>query len=292
MKNFFIYTFRYVRRSLIVTGIATASLFASSARAQNLGNILQGALNSDQAQAGGTVQSGAATQPVQKPIDRGIDRAIQGVLQGDTVRDSVRGGASEAFQSSAETPQQTMLRDRATIQAGQNLQGPPGVQPWQVDAQGRAFYQDASGQRVYAQSNTDLRLNRQQNSLNISNNMGGTNRNSGATIVPTQHGLMFQSVTQGGAAYTNGFRAGDVVVSVDGQSVQTEADFYQRTSNGGQVVVLRNGQQLSLTTDPSAYSNSSYSNSSVEQLRHELVALKQRIEKLESDLKKVMDERK
>ncbi len=145
----------YALRRPLLWGVAITGLSLSPAlvAAQDVGDVISGAINKQVVPANGN----AAQSATQSASERGISRAVQGTLQGQSPGDAIRSGLGEAAQSSVETPQQTMQRDQnrqlQNQQAWQNQQPLPATptgQPWQRDEQGRLYYQDASGQRVYS----------------------------------------------------------------------------------------------------------------------------------------------
>ncbi|TWU18458.1 hypothetical protein [Allorhodopirellula heiligendammensis] len=148
---------RSSRRPLMsAVALAGLALTPGVLPAQDIGKAITDSIT-QRAVPGNVVPSANGTQnTTQSAAQRGLDRALQGTLQGQPTRDAIRSGLGEAAQSAAETPQQTMQRDQNRqpqnqqyLQGQQTLQPTPTGQPWQRDAQGRLFYQNELGERVY-----------------------------------------------------------------------------------------------------------------------------------------------
>ncbi|MDZ4847685.1 MAG: PDZ domain-containing protein [Pirellulaceae bacterium] len=284
---------RHIVASSIVSGCV--ALAAQNAIAQQLGSGIkeilgqgvaaqvESGIQSNTSASSNSAQGNVAlpgTASPQSPVDRGINRAVQGVLRGQAPAEALRSGTKEAVQSNLETPQQRMLRDQATQTTSRQLgSGAPNGQPWQFDSQGKAYYRDGNGQLIYA-------------NMNASNSFStfGSDRNGqnsyGAQIQTTDRGVTVGSVSQGGFASNSGLRQGDVILKVNGQSVQNESAFvhlmgqtqYQQPLT---LTILRNAQVMTINTTAPSSTNIMHSNGMAQHPDD----LKSRVSKLEEEVK-------
>ena len=217
------YTSKKKRLLAILGGFTIAfssGMAADHAVAQGIGDAIKGAVkDSIQPSAANASGTGSAVSG-QTAADRGVNRAVQGVLQGETSRAAVNSGLREGMQTATETSQQTQQRDLLQRQQvsgnqldGQGLQnsGQLNGQSWQRDSQGRFFYQDATGQTVYANAG-------------VTN--GGQTQQPVATTVP--NGTRWQRDAQGRTFYRDA--QGNSVYSSQSMQAQPNA----QEGSGGQ----------------------------------------------------------
>lgn len=281
---------------LAIASLAAAgvTLSAGYVDAQDAGKVITDAI-ADQISTGTTGAQGKAAgqaarpaaQGTQSATERGLNRALQGKLQGQSAEDAIRSGLGEAAQSSLESPQQTRQRDQATQLRNQQLQQGASGQTWYRDAQGRFYYQDSAGRNVY--SNSAIR-----------GDAGAQYRGPfGAQFNSRQQGqgVAINSVRANGFAANAGLRDGDVVMSVNGQPVQSAESFSQRVNQlqpnqQVQLAVMRDGRIQTVTTrttdafanDREVMAKPAIENSAmareIERLNQELKTLRQEFDSL------------
>jgi hypothetical protein len=203
------------------------------------------------------------------PVQRGVGEALRSGTQGGTIGDSLRRGLGEAAQSAIETPGQTMQRDQQlrmqpqfdVQQRGQFAQPQPGAGTLYQDEQGRSYYLDDRGSRVFTQPQGYTQqprmiqpgVTRQPGITGQAGASAGMQASTaqgpslGVSIEPVDQGVRVLDVRGGSAAEQAGLRRGDVIRSVNGQPVVSVQSLVQRVneSAGGEmeIEVMRDGRE-------------------------------------------------
>lgn len=237
------------------------------------------------------------------PLQRGVGEALRSGTQGGTIGESLRRGVGEAVQSAVETPGQTLQRDQQlrwqqqvdAQQRGQftqpgniavNPQGniPYGTGTLYQDQQGRSYYLDNLGRRVFTQPQAYGQVQTygqvqgygqmqpgysqpqgvRQPSATVRSSMqasGPQGATLGVSIEPADQGVRVLNVRSGSAAEQAGLRRDDIIRRVNGQDivgVQSLIQSVNSTADGRlEIEIERNGQQEQMVATVSS-SDASY----------------------------------
>jgi len=154
---------------------------------------------------------------------------------------------------------QVLPRNRAPAQSGAQPAAPaPGETAGQARRDGRENARDARADARAAgetgpQARATARETRQETRQNVRGADYGLTFNNAAN-----NGLVVSNIAANSAFATAGLRAGDQLVSFNGQPITNQQQFYQYLSGPNlgtrpaQFIVLRNGQQVPLTIQPQA----------------------------------------
>jgi len=154
---------------------------------------------------------------------------------------------------------QVLPKNRAPARAGAQPVAPGvGETPGQTRVEGRENARDARADARAAgetgpQARATARETRQETRQNIRGADYGLTFNNAAN-----NGLVVSNIAANSAFASAGLRAGDQLVSVNGQPITTQQQFYQYLTGPSigtqpvQVIALRNGQQVPLTIQPQA----------------------------------------
>jgi S1-C subfamily serine protease len=191
-----------------------------------------GSQSSSQSTSSGTTSSNqsntnAGNQSTNNQSTNAGNTQTQSANTGNQTSNAQTGSAAQA-QGQAQTSQQTQTDQRST-QAGAGAAGQAGVDA-RSNVQGTQPSRDAQSRNVQNQS-VDVR----QRSTNIGVQFGAA----------TGRGITVNSVERNSVFFTSGLRQGDVIISVSGRPIRSQADFVQFVSVGQRVpvVVLRDGRQ-------------------------------------------------
>lgn len=223
------------------------------------------------------VATASHAQDTSDPLQRGVGESIRSGIQGGSIGESLRRGVGEAAQSAIESPAQTAQRDQQLrmqqqFDAQQRGQfGTPQGGTLYRDQQGGSYYLDNQGTRVYTQQQG--RYSSQQgyapqqgympsqvggsSQATAQGQIAGSRQTSnqgptlGVAIENAEQGVRVLNVRPGSAAEEAGLQRGDIIQSVNGQSVRSPQALVQsiHASGGGQLdlQVVRNGQPEQMT---------------------------------------------
>lgn len=224
----------------------------------------------------------SAPQTTDSPLQRGLGETLRSGVQGGSVGDALRRGVGEAAQSAIESPGQTAQRDQFRTQqqldAQQRAQlgAPQGGSLYQ-DQQGRSYYLDSQGTRVYSQQQAygqqpryssqpgyspqpslaqpQVGAQTQSTAQGQIASRGQTSDRQrptlGVAIESAEQGVRVTDVRPGSAAEQAGLQRGDIIQSVNGMNITSPQVLVQSISSsaGGQaeLTVIRNGQSEQMT---------------------------------------------
>ncbi|WP_158222828.1 PDZ domain-containing protein [Rhodopirellula sp. MGV] len=298
-------------RTRIATAGAAAALMMPAVQAQTVGGAISDSVQ-DRLSPGNPIDSRDA-------LESGIRRATGSVIRGNSLNQAVRDGVDQAAQTVERrvNPDGT-IQSRATVNGQTTLNNQGYGNQGYMTSQGRALYQgndgrwfylNGNGQAVYTSAPQQMRNNHSQYyghqnghaSSNVAYQDQSQRGRLGASIEETDQGVRVTHVVRGSVAEKAGLRTGDVIVTADGQKIESPNALGQRIADADAnsqmtLVVKRDGQEQELRASLGAKANASSSsnrsmqskealNNRVNQLEQQLNELRTTIDDLRSDLK-------
>ncbi|MCC9599214.1 PDZ domain-containing protein [Stieleria sp. JC731] len=289
-----------LRSKLAAVG-ASVALLAPAVQAQNIGGAISNAVQ-DRLSPGNPITNGT-------PVENGIRRATGSVLNGSNLNQAVRDGINETARSVEQRAYtnggiQADGSIRATNQAYVNGQSRSMYQ----GNDGRWFYLNSNGQAVYTNapmhSSSQQYDNRtsghaqyygHQNNYSTNGNVAYQSQQRGrlgASIEETDQGVRVTSVSQGSAAERAGLRTGDMIITANGQKIESPTALGQRIADADAnsqmtFVVKRDGREQELQASLGAKVSSEGENWNGSGQMHSQAALSTRVNQLEQELNRL-----
>ncbi|MCD0460552.1 PDZ domain-containing protein [Roseiconus lacunae] len=306
-------------RTRIAAVGTTVALMMPAAQAQNVGGAISDAVQ-DRLSPGNTIDSRDA-------LRNGIRRATGGVLRGDNLNQAVRDGINETARSvdnrvytdgtvrgnaGVYTDSQGYIRNRGDVRGQSRTMYQANDGRWfYLDNNNRAVYSGSASQdgqygsdhRTQTHAQSHAQFYGHQGNAHVGYQGHSERGRLGAAIEETDQGVRVTSVVEGSAAAKAGLRTGDVIVTADGQKIESPQALGQRIADAEsdtnmQLVVKRDGREQALTASLGAKMDSQSRtgngnrmmrgnrdlNNRVNQLEQQLNSLRTTIDDLRRDI--------